>query len=490
MTFLPGDTQPTRPLPHRSSRWAVKIGIALFKTALLGFSGLILINRLLPASLPPKSISLMMGDQVHTYDTSAQTVADVLAEQHITLTPGDALDPLLAATLAPQGPTTIRLIRARPIHITHGTELHDLWTTLVNPSDILKQANIVLNPKDRIWLDGQSVSAAEFALWSMSVQSIVIRPAMTVTILDGTKDVSLSTSVDTVGEALYEAGMTLFAADTVTPDLAAPLTPDTRITVIRAQPITILADGQTIDALYSGQTVGEALAEAGVSLTGLDYSLPAEDSAVTPGMTVQIMRVTEELITEDESLPFETLYQADAARELDTQAIIQTGQSGVRRHTMRIRYENGKEISREYMGSEEMTLLQDHIIAYGTQIVLRTIDTPEGPREYWRTFKVYATSYHPAALGGDNRTAIGMTLVKGVIGGDPKLIPWRTNLYVPEYGLGVMGDTGGPRGSRYWIDLGYSDEDYVSWHRYTEIYLLTPVPEEIPYLLPTWAAPH
>jgi resuscitation-promoting factor RpfB len=80
-------------------------------------------------------------------------------------------------------------------------------------------------------------------------------------------------------------------------------------------------------------------------------------------------------------------------------------------------------------------------------------------------------------------------LVKGVIGGDPKLIPWRTNLYVPEYGLGVMGDTGGARRSRYWIDLGYSDEDYVSWHRYTEIYLLTPVPEEIPYLLPTWAAP-
>jgi len=457
---------------------------------LLVFSGLILINRLLPVSLPPKSITLLMGDQAHTYNTSAQTVADVLAEQHITLTPGDMLDPSLATTLVPLDSTTIRLIRARPIHIIHGTETRDLWTTLVNPSDILKQSDIVLDPKDRIWLDGQSVSTGEFALWPMSVQSIVIRPAMSVTILDGTEEVSLSTAVDTVGEALYEAGMTLFAADTVTPDLSASLTPNTRITITRAQPITILADGQTIDALYSGQTVGEALAEGGVSLTGLDYSLPTEQSAVTPGMTIQIIRVTEELITEDESLPFETLYQADAARELDTRAMIQAGQNGVRRHTMRIRYENGQEISREYMGSEEITPLQNHIVSYGTQIVLRTIDTPEGPREYWRTFKVYATSYHPAALGGDNRTAIGMTLVKGVIGGDPKLIPWRTNLYVPEYGLGVMGDTGGPRGSRYWIDLGYSDEDYVSWHRYTEIYLLTPVPEEIPYLLPTWAAPH
>ena len=129
------------------------------------------------------------------------------------------------------------------------------------------------------------------------------------------------------------------------------------------------------------------------------------------------------------------------------------------------------------------------IIAYGTQIVLRTIDTPDGPREYWRTFKVYATSYKPAALGGDDRTAIGMTLVKGIIGADPKLIPWRTNLYVPEYGLGIMADTGGARRSRYWIDLGYSDADYVGWHRTVDIYLLTPVPETIPYLLPPYSPP-
>jgi resuscitation-promoting factor RpfB len=489
VTFLPDDTQPTRPLPHRSSRWAVKTGLIVFSIFVICLSGLVLISRLFDVPLPRQSITLVINDQAQTFDTSAQTVNEALAEQHITLTPGDALDPLSNATLVPQGETTIRLIRARPIHITHGTDTRDVWTTLVNPSDILKQASIALASNDRLWLDGQSVSAAEFALWLKPVQSITIRPAMSVTIVDGTDESSLSTAVDTVGEALYEAGVTLFAADTVTPDLSAPLAENTRITITRAQPITILADGQTIDALYSGQAVGEALAEAGLTLTGLDYSLPSEESAVTPGMTIQVVRVTEDIITEDESLPFETLYQADAARELDTQAVIQAGQEGIRRHTVRIHYENGEEISREYLGSEEVTPLQNKIIAYGTQIVLRTIDTPEGPREYWRTFKVYATSYHPSALGGDNRTAIGMTLAKGVIGADPKLIPWRTNLYVPEYGLGVMGDTGGARRSRYWIDLGYTDDDYVSWHRYTEIYLLTPVPENIPYLLPPWSAP-
>ncbi|MGB1286263.1 MAG: hypothetical protein ACPG7F_07015, partial [Aggregatilineales bacterium] len=73
---------------------------------------------------------------------------------------------------------------------------------------------------------------------------------------------------------------------------------------------------------------------------------------------------------------------------------------------------------------------------------------------------------------------------------DPRLIPYRTNLYVPGYGQGIMGDTGGARLSRYWIDLGYSDEDFVNWYRYTDVYLLTPVPADVTYLLPAWSSPH
>jgi resuscitation-promoting factor RpfB len=55
--------------------------------------------------------------------------------------------------------------------------------------------------------------------------------------------------------------------------------------------------------------------------------------------------------------------------------------------------------------------------------------------------------------------------------------------------VGVAADTGGPRLSRYWIDLGYSDEDWVHWAGWTDVYLLTPVPPDIQYLLPTVQTP-
>jgi 3D (Asp-Asp-Asp) domain-containing protein len=97
---------------------------------------------------------------------------------------------------------------------------------------------------------------------------------------------------------------------------------------------------------------------------------------------------------------------------------------------------------------------------------------------------MYATSYHPKALGGSDITASGRKLTKGVVGIDPTIIPYGTQLYVPDYGVGVAADTGAPRNTHYWIDLGYDDDNYVGWHWKTDVYILTPVPERINYLLP------
>ena len=150
----------------------------------------------------------------------------------------------------------------------------------------------------------------------------------------------------------------------------------------------------------------------------------------------------------------------------------------------RQRYENGIEVSREVEETVVVEPPQNQIIAYGTNVVVRTIDTPDGPREYWRVMRLYATSYHPAALGGDNITATGRVLQKGIVGVDRHIIPFGTELFVPGYGVGLAADTGPARGNGMWIDLGYSDEDYQHWSHYTEVYILTPVPAAIDYILP------
>jgi 3D (Asp-Asp-Asp) domain-containing protein len=63
------------------------------------------------------------------------------------------------------------------------------------------------------------------------------------------------------------------------------------------------------------------------------------------------------------------------------------------------------------------------------------------------------------------------------------VIPLQTNLFVPGYGVGVAGDTGGGV-RRYHVDLGFDDDNYEGWHWYVDVYLLEPVPSNIPWILP------
>lgn len=480
----PDDTQPIRVRPRQR-------GLLLLVMIMAGSS--LLLTTLWWANRPaapvgptvvPLTVELDVAGQRRQVQTAATTVGALLSEQGIQLGPDDAIsDPLDAPLRAGR---VVFIDRARTVTLTIDGQPQTLRTPLTNPYDILQHVNVRLDDADRLWLDGVETEPGNALLWPLPVQEITLKRAVTLTIQDEGNTITHRTTADTIGTALFEAGITLYLADQVAPDVGAPLLADTTVTIDRADPLTIRVDGTEIETRAQKGTVIEALAAAGVSLVGLDYTDPPEDAPITAGMTIRVVRVTEERLTSTEPIPYETVFVDDPALELDAREVRQAGQNGVQETYTRARYEDGVEVSREPDGSQLVQAPVNEVIAYGTQIVLRTIDTPEGPREYWRKLRAYATSYHPAALGGDNVTAIGMTLQKGIIAADPRIIPYRTNLFVPGYGTGLMADTGGPRSSPYWVDLGYSDEDFVSWSRYVDVYLLTPIPAEINYLLPTW----
>jgi hypothetical protein len=72
-----------------------------------------------------------------------------------------------------------------------------------------------------------------------------------------------------------------------------------------------------------------------------------------------------------------------------------------------------------------------------------------------------------------------------VVAIDRSVVPWKSEVFVPGYGVAIAGDTGGGVRGR-WIDLGYPDGGYESWSGYVDVYYLTPIPapEDINYLLP------
>jgi resuscitation-promoting factor RpfB len=199
--------------------------------------------------------------------------------------------------------------------------------------------------------------------------------------------------------------------------------------------------------------------------------------------------VQEVVAVDQEPIPFDTDQQPAPNVELDSRKILQPGQPGLKAHRIRTRYEDGKEVSQTLESEWVAREPEKQIVGYGTKIVVRTLNTPDGPVQYWRAVQMYATSYSPCRIYPDHcddYTALGAKLQKGVVAMTNAWCRYTCGdkVYVPGYGVGAVLDTGGGIPGRYWIDLGYSDSDFVNWHQTVTVYFLTPVPTNIMWVLP------
>jgi 3D (Asp-Asp-Asp) domain-containing protein len=165
---------------------------------------------------------------------------------------------------------------------------------------------------------------------------------------------------------------------------------------------------------------------------------------------------------------------------LDNQTVVQAGVLGITARRVRIRMEDGVEVARQAEAEWVARPPQPYIIGLGSQIVMHTLDTPNGKIKYWRVLQFWVTSYHPSE--GGNITASGQPVRKGLVGVDTSYIPFGTMMYVPGYGYAEAADTG--RISGRWLDLGYSDAEYVPWHQWVTVYFLWPPPAFVPLTIP------
>ncbi|MBL8055498.1 MAG: DUF348 domain-containing protein [Anaerolineales bacterium] len=380
--------------------------------------------------------------------------------------------------------------RAQPLRLEADGAVVTLLARPAVPAALLSQGGLLLGPGDEVWADGVRVDA-EQALAGWPAQ-LAVRRAVPVTIVDGERTFTLQTAARTVGEALWQAGLRLYEADGVEPELAAPLAAGVTIRLSRAQLITVQADGRTLAGRAQAATVGEALAALGMPLAGADYAVPAAAGPLPADGLVRVVRVREEVLAEQTVIPRETVYQALPEVDIDTVQTLQAGADGLRRRYVRVRYEDGREVSRVTEGESLAQAPAPRVIGYGTKITVRVLDTPDGPLEYWRAYTVYATSYSASRAGVPRTarnfgiTASGRPLTKGLIAVDRRYIPFNTRMYVPGYGFALAADTGGGVKGRF-IDLGYDDWNYAHWSQVVTVYFLTPIPpaDQIAWIIPS-----
>ena len=395
--------------------------------------------------------------------------------------------PIVGETAVP--PTTIPTPQSITLHT--GNDIRLLWTQQTTLGAFLAEAGVTIHLTDKVYADDVLVPLESLDEWPLPAV-VAIGRYLTITIRDDGQQRVVQTAVATVAEALQEAGLTLFTADQVEPALESPLEADMTIRVQRSIPLTIQVDGRVIQTRSAKTNPLDVLAEAGIELVGSDYSQPGPDTRLGLDDVIQVIRVTEDFRIEDTPIPYQTLWQASPELALDTQAVISAGTNGIRRRRIRIRYENGAAVSEEPDGEWVEVDPVNEVVGYGTRITTGVVQTEQGPREYWRVVRMRVTAYTAASSGKApddphyGITASGLPAGYGVVAIDRNIVPWKSELFVPGYGVAIAGDTGGGVRGR-WIDLGYPDDAYEAWSGYVDVYYLTPVPapEDINYLLPS-----
>ena len=313
-------------------------------------------------------------------------------------------------------------------------------------------------------------------------------------------------------------------AESVTPpaslnSLATPLAPapgtSSDKAAVTAKP-ALLAKTASLTAIVAGQTkrgeinstngttIGQALAQMGITLSATDRATPDASEKFRPGMNVRVTRVSVETQTRRENIAAQVRYQPTTALKAGTSQITQFARAGYQEIVEKVWKKDGVETQRKTVSSKVGRAPQPKIIALGvTSRFMPNAIAPSkryakalayrggGPRDRMlaaraagkppllrvaRKLTMLTTGYNGAEFGGGGaRTATGIRVGYGAIAVDPRVIPLGSKLYVEGYGYGFACDIGGAIKGNH-IDLAFNSVAQANAHgkkRGVAVYVLS-----------------
>ena len=216
--------------------------------------------------------------------------------------------------------------------------------------------------------------------------------------------------------------------------------------------------------LYTlARTVGDALAEAGITLPEGAFVEPSPDTPVTAGMSVRVVQLSASAARSSASTSRATRCTGRTPSLAPGETRTVQGHDGVRvrRYDVELR-ERRRSRPRRWSRSTTIRSRSTRSIYYPAQTG-RDTTRPGGRGAVVRTLHVYATCVQRRRAAGarraTRRTAArrpARIVTYGIVAVDPNVIPLGTKMFIPGYGYAVAADTGGAV-KGYIIDLGYPD---------------------------------
>lgn len=305
--------------------------------------------------------------------------------------------------------------------------------------DYLKK-NFSNSPKAKIML-----CAIITVVIALSVASL----RKTVTIVVDGNEVKVTTFKGTVNDLLQDEGVELTEKDKVQPALEDRLSEGERIVIKKAVEVNLTAMNKELVILTAEETVGdmleaenEALEAQGIEFNeDIDEVEPKLDTKVQKNLQVKLVKVEEVKEVATETIEFDTVTEEDNDLDISVEEIRQEGAPGEKEITYRVTKKDGKEISREVIGSKVVKEPVNKIIAQGTR---KTFASRSGEQlDYKELLYCESTAYTGGGITATGTAPVYSPSGIGTIAVDPRVIPLGSLVYVEGYGQAVAADTGG-----------------------------------------------
>lgn len=238
--------------------------------------------------------------------TRQATVGSLLAKLHITLNPGDVVEPA-PSTHINQDKFRINIYRAMPVEIVDGAQKTFTFSAATTGRAIARQVGVSLYPED--------IAARD------PVQNFVTSGA--------------------IGE---------------------------QVVIDRATPINVDLYGAQVVLRTHAKTVADLIKEKNIKLIKNDQVVPALNTPITPGQQISFIRTGTKVETDTEVIPTPTQTINDNSLAYGTTAVRQQGSPGQQVVTYQISLNNNVETSRAVMQKVVTKQPVTQIVVVGTNL--------------------------------------------------------------------------------------------------------------------------
>ena len=304
-----------------------------------------------------------------------------------------------------------------------------------------------------------------------------MKKEITIEDIEGVKVVS--TFKDTVSDVLEENNIQMIPQDKINLDMTEKLKDGTYIKISRAKKVTINSDGKDIVILTTAPDVKSALGEVQIKLGEKDKVSPDLDAAIAGDTTIAVTRVEERIVKQEMKMDFTNEVRKSDDLDKGLARVIKKGSPGLKELSIKVIFENGKEVKREIAEEKVLKEPVNGIIEEGARTTF--VSSRGQVTRFVRALKMTATAYDATFESCGKHpdhpqygiTYSGLRVRPGIVAVDPKVIPLGTYLYVEGYGEALAADIGSAiKGNR--IDLYYeSPADVAKYGKRTvKVYVL------------------